>query len=58
MTHTGRLITKCNTNSPTPAPQKCYGQYMKHRVSKYINNRTMSCIKECLIFGLHNILLT
>lgn len=40
MTHTGRLITKCNSNPPTPAPQKCYGQFMKQRISKYVNNRT------------------
>ncbi len=39
MTHTGRLITKCNINPPTPAPQKCYGQYMKKRVKEYVETR-------------------
>jgi len=39
MTHTGRLITKCNINTPTPAPQKCYGQYMKKKVKEYVESR-------------------
>jgi len=38
MTHTGRLITPCNENSPTPAPQTCYGQYLKKRVREYVDS--------------------
>ena len=35
MTHTGRLISTCNSNVPTPAPQSCYGQYMKKKVRQF-----------------------
>ena len=38
MTHTGRLITPCNQNGPTPAPQSCYGQYLKKRVREYVES--------------------
>ena len=38
MTHTGRLITPCNENGPTPAPQSCYGQYLKKRVREYVES--------------------
>ena len=38
MTHTGRLITPCNQNTPTPAPQICYGQYLKKRVREYVDS--------------------
>ena len=38
MTHTGRLITPCNENTPTPAPQICYGQYLKKRVREYVDS--------------------
>ena len=38
MTHTGRLITPCNENAPTPAPQRCYGQYLKKKVREYVDS--------------------
>jgi hypothetical protein len=39
MTHTGRVISKCNTNRPTPAPQKCYGQYMRKKKLEFVEAR-------------------
>jgi len=38
MTNTGRNFSKCNDNSPTPAPQSCYGQYLKKRVREYVQS--------------------
>ena len=45
MTHTGRLISKCNNNGPTPAPQSCYGQYMK-KVRQFVENRSEVTVKR------------
>lgn len=38
MTNTGRNFTKCNENTPAPAPQSCYGQYLKKRVREYVQS--------------------
>ena len=38
MTHTGRNFSSCNENTPTPAPQTCYGQYLKKRVREYVES--------------------
>lgn len=46
MTHTGRLISKCNNNSPTPAPQSCYGQYMKKKIREFVDNRADVTVKR------------
>lgn len=46
MTHTGRLITKCNSNSPTPSTQSCYGQYMKKKVREFVENRSDVGVKR------------
>ena len=46
MTHTGRLVSQCNTNSPTPAPQSCYGQYMKKKVRQFVENRSEVTVKR------------
>ncbi|RZD40115.1 MAG: hypothetical protein CXT73_06820 [Methanobacteriota archaeon] len=46
MTHTGRLITACNTNSPTPSNQQCYGQYMKKKIKNYVENRADVGVKR------------
>jgi hypothetical protein len=46
MTHTGRLITKCNSNTPTPAPQTCYGQYMKKKIRQFVDNRSGVTVKR------------
>lgn len=45
-THTGRLISKCNTNRPTSAPQSCYGQYMKKKVRQFVENRSDVTVKR------------
>jgi hypothetical protein len=46
MTHTGRLITSCNTNPPTPSTQQCYGQYMKKKVKQFVENRADVGVKR------------
>jgi hypothetical protein len=46
MTHTGRLITFCNSNSPTPSKQSCYGQYMKKKVREFVDNRSDVGVKR------------
>ncbi len=38
MTHTGRLISPCNENSPTPAPQLGYNIYLKKRIREYVES--------------------
>ena len=46
MTHTGRLISKCNNNPPTPSIQSCYGQYMKKKVREFVENRSDVTVKR------------
>ena len=46
LTHTGRLISKCNTNPPSVSQQKCYGQYQKKKIREFVTNRADVLVKR------------